>query len=67
MTAGWVTVDSAYGRDGRFRAFLELNRMPYVVEVPVRRTITDVDGRRRVDTLISRALAEAWNLTSDRC
>ncbi|MEV6258626.1 transposase [Nocardia sp. NPDC051911] len=55
VMAGWVTADSAYGRDGRFRAFLQANRMPYVVEVPVRHTITDVDGRRRVDTLISRA------------
>ncbi|WP_195141129.1 transposase [Nocardia sputi] len=64
VTAGWVTADSAYGRDGRFRAFLESNRMPYVVEVPVRHTITDVDGRRRVDTLISRAPAEAWHRVS---
>jgi hypothetical protein len=51
VTAGWVTADSAYGRDGRFRAFLQAHRMPYVVEVPVRHTITDLDGRRRVDTL----------------
>ncbi|MET9031076.1 IS701 family transposase [Nocardia sp. NPDC004168] len=64
VTAGWVTADSAYGRDGRFRAFLESHRMPYVVEVPVRHTITDVDGRRRVDTLISRAPAEAWHQVS---
>ncbi len=61
VTAGWVTADSAYGRDGRFRAFLESHRMPYVVEVPVRDTVTDIDGRRRVDTLISRAPAEAWH------
>jgi SRSO17 transposase len=40
VTAGWVTADSASGRDGRFRAFLQAHRMPYVVEVPVRHTIT---------------------------
>ncbi|MFF7945216.1 hypothetical protein ACFZC5_36655 [Nocardia gamkensis] len=38
--------------------------MPYVVEVPVRHTITDLDGRRRVDTLISRAPAGAWHRVS---
>ncbi|MBF6340857.1 transposase [Nocardia abscessus] len=64
VTAGWVTADSAYGRDGRFRAFLQAHRMPYVVEVPVRHTITDLDGRRRVDTLISRAPAGAWHRVS---
>ncbi|MGW4720312.1 hypothetical protein [Nocardia sp. NPDC004260] len=59
-----MTADSAYGRDGRFRAFLKSHRMPYVVEVPVRHTITDLDRRRSVDTLISRAPAEAWHRVS---
>ncbi|WP_285730781.1 IS701 family transposase [Nocardiopsis sp. ATB16-24] len=64
VQAGWVVADSAYGRDGRFRAFCEARRMPYVVEVPVKQTVADLDGRRRVDTLIGRAPAEAWHRVS---
>jgi len=30
VEAGWVAADSAYGRDGKFRAFLEARRMSYV-------------------------------------
>ncbi|WP_442943408.1 IS701 family transposase [Nocardia sp. NBC_00565] len=64
VVAGWVAADSAYGRDGKFRAFLEARRMSYVLEVPVKQTVTDIDGRRRVDTLIGRAPAEAWHRVS---
>jgi SRSO17 transposase len=60
VEAGWVAADAAYGRDGKFRAFLEARRMSYVVEVPVRQTVTDLDGDRRGDTLISRAPDDAW-------
>ncbi|WP_433709590.1 transposase [Nocardia sp. CA-084685] len=35
-----------------------------MVEVPVRQTVTDLDGRRRVDTLVGRAPAEAWHQIS---
>uniref|UniRef100_UPI001873B462 IS701 family transposase n=1 Tax=Nocardiopsis kunsanensis TaxID=141693 RepID=UPI001873B462 len=64
VQAGWVAADSVYGRDGKFRAFCEARRMPYVVEVPVKQTVTDLDGRRRVDTLIGRAPEEAWHRVS---
>ena len=64
VQAGWVAADSAYGRDGKFRAFLEAHRMPYVVEVPVKQTVADTDGRRRVDTLIGRAPVDAWHRVS---
>src|SRR5699024_2226655 len=53
--------DSAYGRDGKFRAFLQAHRMPYVVEVPVKQTVADTNGRCRVDTLIGRAPVDAWH------
>jgi SRSO17 transposase len=36
VVAGWVAADSAYGRDGKFRAFCEARRLSYVVEVPVK-------------------------------
>ncbi|MFE3000827.1 transposase [Nocardia sp. NPDC059246] len=45
--AGWVAADAAYGRDGRFRGFCEARRLSYVLEVPVRQTVADLDGRRR--------------------
>lgn len=61
VQAGWVAADSAYGRDGKFRAFLQAHRMPYVVEVPVKQTVADTDGRRRVDTVIGRAPVDAWH------
>jgi SRSO17 transposase len=64
VEAGWVAAGSAYGRDGRFRVFLETRRMPYVVEVPVKQTVADLDGKRRVDTLIARAPDEAWQRVS---
>ncbi|WP_435831538.1 transposase [Nocardia aurea] len=60
VVAGWVTADSAYGRDGKFRAFCEARRLSYVLEVPVKQTVTDLDGRRRVDTLVGRAPAKPY-------
>lgn len=59
--AGWVAADSAYGRDGRSRPLSGRRRMPYVVEVPVKQTVADTDGRRRADTLIDRAPEKAWH------
>ncbi|WP_152442519.1 hypothetical protein [Nocardiopsis kunsanensis] len=56
-----MAADSAYGRDRKFHAFLEARRMPYVDEVPVKQTVTGLDGRRRVDTLIDRAREEVWH------
>ncbi|WP_433204960.1 IS701 family transposase [Nocardia sp. CA-107356] len=64
VAAGWVAADAAYGRDGRFRAFCESRRLSYVLEVPVRQTVADLDGRRRVDTLVARAPAQAWHRVS---
>ena len=64
VVASWVAADSAYGREARFRTFLEDRRMPYVVEVPVKQMVTDADGRRRVDTLIGRAPTQAWHRVS---
>ena len=64
IQAGWVAADSAYGRDGKFRTFLQAHRMPYVVEVPVKQTVADTNGRCRVDTLIGRAPVDAWHRVS---
>ena len=64
VEAGWVAADSAYGRGSRFRDFLEARRMPYVVEVPVKQTVVDLDGDRRVGTLVARTPAEAWHTVS---
>ena len=64
VQAGFVAADSAYDRDGKFRTFCEARRMPYVFEVPVKQTVTDLDGRRRMDTLIDRAPEEARHRVS---
>jgi SRSO17 transposase len=34
VPAAWVTADEAYGKDGKFRAWLEQRRIGYVVAVP---------------------------------
>jgi SRSO17 transposase len=34
VPAAWVTADEAYGKDGKFRAFLEQRRIGYFVAVP---------------------------------
>ena len=64
VEARWIAADSAYGHDEQFRAFLEARHMSYVLEVPVNQTVIDLDGKRRVDTLIDRAPASAWHRVS---
>ncbi|WP_308346420.1 IS701 family transposase [Streptomyces sp. ISL-66] len=56
----WVTADSAYGQDSRFRRFLEDTQLSYVVAVPKSQ---QVHGPR-IDHLIAQAPPEAWQRLS---
>jgi SRSO17 transposase len=56
----WVTADSAYGQDSRFRRFLENHGLFYVVAVPKSQ---QVHGPR-IETLVGQAPDEAWRRLS---
>src|SRR5262245_28488910 len=45
LTAAWLTADTVYGHDGKFRRFLEVNRQPYVLAVPASQPL--FDGQKR--------------------
>ncbi|GAA1980690.1 hypothetical protein GCM10009799_02240 [Nocardiopsis rhodophaea] len=54
----WVAADEVYGRDGRFRAFLEAHRLPYAVTVQANQTVLPHPGWRYIARLVDRAAAE---------
>ena len=60
LAFSWVTADSAYGQDSRFRRFLEDAGLSYVVAVPKSQ---QVHGPR-IDYLIGQAPPEAWQRLS---
>ncbi|MGW6260935.1 IS701 family transposase [Streptomyces sp. NPDC055085] len=60
LVFSWVTADSAYGQDSRFRRFVEDAGLSYVVAVP---TSQQVHGPR-IDYLIGQAPPEAWQRLS---
>ena len=64
MPAAWVTADEAYGRDGKFRAWLEQRRVGYVVAVDSRQAIAGDAGTSRADALAAHAPGQAWKRRS---
>jgi SRSO17 transposase len=64
VPAAWVTADEAYGRDGKFRAWLEQRRTGYVVAVDSRQAIAGDAGTSRADTLAVHAPDRAWKRRS---
>jgi SRSO17 transposase len=60
VPASWVTADEAYGKDHKFRSWLEQQRIGYVVAVPCNQVIPATDGTSRADVLTAHAPAEAW-------
>src|SRR5436305_286337 len=58
--AGWVTADEAYGKDHKFRAWLEARRVGYVVAVPSSQAVPGSAGTSRADALAAHAPRQAW-------
>jgi SRSO17 transposase len=64
VPATWVTADEAYGKDYKFRTWLEQRRIGYVVAVARDQTIPAVNGTSRADVLVANAPNEAWKRRS---
>jgi SRSO17 transposase len=60
LPARWVTADEAYGKDVKFRAWLQRRHIGYVVAVACNQTIPTEGGKARADTLAARAPQAAW-------
>jgi SRSO17 transposase len=64
VPAGWVTADEAYGRDGKFRDWLEQRRIGYVVAVAANQAVRGDAGASRADVLAAHAPDQAWKRRS---
>ncbi|MGH3859068.1 IS701 family transposase [Actinokineospora sp.] len=64
VPAAWVTADEAYGKDHKFRTWLENRRISYVVAVARDQTIPAVAGTSRADALAAQAPHDAWKRRS---
>jgi SRSO17 transposase len=57
---GWVAADEAYGDNGPLRAFLEQEKVSYVLAVSRDHVITVPAGRRRADEMAGKLPKGAW-------
>ena len=64
VPAAWVTADEAYGKDGKFREFLEQRRIGYVVAVAANQAVRGDAGTSRADVLAAHAPGQAWKRRS---
>src|SRR5690242_13103946 len=64
MPAAWVTADEAYGKDTKFRDFLEQRRIGYVVAVAANQAVRGDAGKSRADVLAAHAPDQAWKRRS---
>jgi SRSO17 transposase len=64
VPAAWVTADEAYGKDGRFRDWLEQRRIGYAVAVAGNQAVTGDAGTSRADVLAAHAPDQAWKRRS---
>jgi SRSO17 transposase len=60
VPAAWVTADEAYGKDGKFRDWLEQRRIGYVVAVAANQAVRGDAGTSRADVLAAHAPGQAW-------
>jgi len=59
-----VTADEAYGKDHKFRTWLETRRISYVLAVACNQTIPATAGTSRADVLAAQAPEDAWKRRS---
>jgi SRSO17 transposase len=64
VPATWATADEAYGKDYKFRTWLETRRINYVVAVACNQTIPATAGTSRADALAAQAPDNAWKRRS---
>src|SRR5215472_7963044 len=64
VPAAWVTADEAYGKDHKFRDWLEQRRIGYVVAVPSNQAVPGSAGTSRADVLAAHAPDQAWKRRS---
>jgi SRSO17 transposase len=64
LAARWVTADEAYGKDAKFRAWLQRRHIGYVLAVPCNQNIPTQGGSARADALATRAPLSAWKRRS---
>ena len=64
VPAAWVTADEAYGKDAKFRDFLEQRRIGYVVAVAANQAVRGDAGTSRADVLAAHAPGQAWKRRS---
>jgi SRSO17 transposase len=64
VPAAWVTADEAYGKDGKFRDFLEQRRIGYVVAVAANQAVRGDAGTSRAEVLAAHAPGQAWKRRS---
>ena len=59
-----MTADEAYGKDGKFRDWLEQRRIGYVVAVAKNQAVAGDAGNSRADVLAAHAPDQAWKRRS---
>jgi SRSO17 transposase len=64
VPAAWVTADEAYGKDYKFRSWLEQRRIGYVVAVACNQVVPGSTGTSRADVLAVHAPEDAWKRRS---
>ncbi|MEU1813054.1 transposase [Micromonospora aurantiaca (nom. illeg.)] len=64
LSARWVTADEAYRQDSKFRAWLQQQRIGYVLAVPRNQRIPTTVGNSRPDVLAANAPAPVWKRRS---
>ena len=64
MPFGWVAADEVYGQNPGLRAWLEQEKVSYVMAVPCSQQVTTAAGSRRADELAALVPGAAWQLLS---
>lgn len=60
VTAAWVTGDTVYGHDGKFRRFLEANGQAYLLAVPSNQPLFDGEVRSTVGVIAAGFPPAEW-------